>query len=76
MRGRLFGSGCPPLEAYRAFLLTFCESFNGRLRDECLNVYESESIEHVRGKLESRRVDYNESRPHGALGNLIPSDFA
>ena len=53
-----------------------CESFNGRLRDECLNVHEFESIEHVRQRLESWRIDYNESRPHGALGHLTPSEYA
>jgi putative transposase len=53
-----------------------CESFNGRLRDECLNVHEFESIEHARDKLDAWRVDYNESRPHGALGNLTPSEYA
>jgi putative transposase len=53
-----------------------CESFNGRLRDECLNVHEFESIEHVRQRLESWRIDYNENRPHGALGHLTPSEYA
>ncbi len=53
-----------------------CESFNGRLRDECLNVHEFESIEHARHKLDAWRLDYNESRPHGALGNLAPSEYA
>ena len=53
-----------------------CESFNGRLRDECLNVHEFESIEHVRQRLDAWRIDYNESRPHGALGHLTPSEYA
>ena len=53
-----------------------CESFNGRLRDECLNVNEFESIDHAREKIEAWRVDYNEQRPHGALGHLTPSEFA
>ena len=44
-----------------------CESFNGRLRDECLNVNEFESIDHARQKIEAWRIDYNEQRPHGAL---------
>ena len=52
-----------------------CESFNGRLRDECLNVNEFESIDHARHKIEAWRVDYNEQRPHGALGHLTPSEF-
>jgi putative transposase len=53
-----------------------CESFNGRLRDECLNVHEFESMEHAKQKLEAWRIDYNECRPHGALGHLTPSEYA
>lgn len=47
-----------------------------RLRDECLNVNEFESIEQAREKIEAWRVDYNEQRPHGALGHLTPSEYA
>ena len=53
-----------------------CESFNGRLRDECLNVNEFVSIEQARQKIEAWRVDYDERRPHGALGHLTPSEYA
>ena len=53
-----------------------CESFNGRLRDECLNVNEFDSIEHARAVIERWRQDYNEHRPHGALGRLTPSEYA
>ena len=53
-----------------------CESFNGRLRDECLNVNEFESIDQARQKIEAWRIDYNEQRPHGALGHLTPSEYA
>ena len=53
-----------------------CESFNGRLRDECLNVNEFTSIDHARQKIEAWRIDYNEHRPHGALGHLTPSEYA
>ena len=52
------------------------ESFNGRLRDECLNVNEFVSIEDVRRRIEAWRLDYNHRRPHGSLGNLTPSEFA
>lgn len=54
----------------------FIESFNGRLRDECLNVNEFLSIEDARGRIEAWRQDYNDYRPHGALGRLTPSEFA
>ena len=53
-----------------------CESFSGRLRDECLNVNEFESIEQARQTIEAWRIDYNEHRPHGALGHLTPSEYA
>lgn len=53
----------------------FIESFNGRLRDECLNVNEFATLDHVRGVLTAWRDDYNHRRPHGSLGNLTPSEF-
>jgi putative transposase len=53
-----------------------CESFNGRLRDECLNVNEFVSIAHAKQVIEAWRKDYNEHRPHGSLGNLTPDEYA
>jgi len=52
------------------------ESFNGRLRDECLNVHQFTSIDDARTKIEAWRVDYNEQRPHSSLGHLTPNEFA
>jgi putative transposase len=54
----------------------FIESFNGRLRDECLNVYSFVSIAHAQELIEGWRRDYNDRRPHGALGHLTPSEYA
>lgn len=54
----------------------FIESFNGRLRDECLNTHLFWSIEDARKKLEEWRMDYNAVRPHSALANLPPAAFA
>ena len=54
----------------------FIESFNGRLRDECLNVHLFWSIQDAQEKLEQWRVDYNTRRPHGSLGDLPPAEFA
>jgi putative transposase len=54
----------------------FIESFNGRLRDECLNVNEFVSLEHARATLQSWREDYNHWRPHSSLGHLTPSEYA
>ena len=52
------------------------ESFNGRLRDECLNVTEFTSVDHARATLRAWQDDYNHQRPHGSLGHLTPSEFA
>jgi len=51
------------------------ESFNGRLRDECLNVNEFATLDHVKEILRAWRHDYNHCRPHGSLGNLTPSEY-
>jgi putative transposase len=53
----------------------FIESFNGRLRDECLNVHQFESLADARAKIEAWRLDYNQHRPHSSLGNLTPMEF-
>jgi putative transposase len=52
------------------------ESFNGRLRDEFLNVHEFVTMHDVREKLKAWQDDYNHQRPHGSLGHLTPSEFA
>jgi putative transposase len=54
----------------------FIESFNGSLRDECLNVHWFESMEEAEARIEAWRVDYNESRPHQALQEKTPAEFA
>jgi putative transposase len=53
----------------------FIESFNGSLRDECLNVHWFETLEDARAKIEFWRRDYNGSRPHQALKELAPAEF-
>lgn len=53
----------------------FIESFNGSLRDECLNVHWFLSLDDAREKIENWRIDYNEFRPHSSLGDLTPSEF-
>ena len=54
----------------------FIESFNGRLRDKCLNVNWFLSLADARDKIEGWRRDYNECRPHTALGWKTPQGFA
>jgi putative transposase len=53
----------------------YVESFNGRLRDEFLNVETFFDLSDVREKLERWRQDYNQVRPHSALGDLAPEEF-
>ena len=52
------------------------ESFNGRLRDECLNSGWFESIDDARQVLQDWRRDYDPVRPHSSLGDLPPAAFA
>ena len=54
----------------------FIESFNGSLRDECLNTHWFLSLEDAREKIESWRRDYNHFRPHSSLENSPPALFA
>jgi putative transposase len=54
----------------------FIEAFNSRLRQECLNTSWFLSMADARQRIDSWRVDYNDHRPHSALGNLTPSAFA
>jgi putative transposase len=53
----------------------YIESFNGRLRDECLNEHWFTSLDHARRAIENWRLDYNRERPHSSLGNLSPEEF-
>lgn len=54
----------------------FIESFNGKLRDECLNEHWFHSIEHAKVILREWRQDYNEHRPHSMLGYKTPAEMA
>jgi putative transposase len=54
----------------------YVETFNGSLRDECLNVHWFESIDDARAIIEAWRQDYNENRPHMALNDLAPQAYA
>jgi putative transposase len=54
----------------------YVESFNGRLRDECLNANWFTSLSDARRKIEAWRVDYNQERPHSSLDYLPPAEFA
>lgn len=66
---RLIEPGKPNQNAY-------VESFNGRLRDECLNEHWFTSLAHARTVIEAWRREYNEERPKKSLGGLTPSQYA
>ena len=51
------------------------ESFNGRLRDECLNVEWFRNLREAGAVIESWRRQYNEARPHSSLDYRTPSEF-
>lgn len=53
----------------------FVESFNGRMRDECLNEHWFLDLPHARTAIEDWRTDYNEVRPHSALGDRTPTEY-
>jgi putative transposase len=54
----------------------FVESFNGRLRDECLNEHLFANLAQARRIIEEWRIDYNTNRPHTSLNGLTPTEFA
>ena len=54
----------------------FIESFNGRVRDELLNVEEFTSLLDAQIVIEAWRVEYNTYRPHSALEDLTPAEYA
>jgi putative transposase len=54
----------------------FIESFNGSLRDECLNLHWFVSLDTARRTIERWRIDYNQVRPHSSLGERTPEEFA
>ena len=53
----------------------FIESFNGKMRDECLNEHWFGTLVEARQTIEAWRRDYNEVRPHSSLGNRTPIEF-
>ena len=70
MRGR------PGIEPGSPWENPFIESFNGSLRDECLNMELFVSLSEAREVVENWRRDYNDLRPHSSLGYKTPSEFA
>lgn len=54
----------------------FIESFNGRVRQECLNQHWFLNLADACDKVEAWRIDYNQVRPHSSLGGRTPQEFA
>ncbi len=53
----------------------FIESFNGRVRHECLNQHYFVTLQEAKSIIENWRVEYNTFRPHGSLNGLTPEEF-
>ena len=75
LREWLAGLGTRPLyiEPGSPWENGYCESFNGKLRDECLNQEIFYSLKEARIVIEQRRRHYNEIRPHSSLGYRPPA---
>lgn len=54
----------------------FVESFNGRMRDECLNEHLFDCLRHARNLIAAWRTDFNHHRPHTSLAGLTPAEYA
>ena len=54
----------------------FIESFNGRMRDECLNEHLFDSLRHARNLVAAWRNDFNHHRPHSSLAGMTPTEYA
>ena len=69
------GVGLRFIEPGKPMQNAFVESFQGRLRDECLNRHWFVSLPDARHTIEAWRQDYNRVRPHSALGYRPPQEF-
>jgi putative transposase len=73
---RFSGSGSVYIEPGSPWENPFIESFNGKLRDELLNVEAFETLLEAQVLAEDFRIEYNTYRPHSSLGGLTPFEFA
>lgn len=72
---RLSGTGTIYIEPGSPWENPFVESFNGRARDELLNIEEFATLGEARVIVEAWRMEYNTYRPHSSLGGLTPVEF-
>lgn len=73
---RLTGLGTVYIEPGSPWENPWIESFNGRARDELLNIEEFGSLTEARIVIEDWRNEYNTWRPHSSLGGLTPAEYA
>ena len=73
---RFNGAGSLFIDPGSPWQNAWCESFNGRLRDELLNQCQFATLLEAKVLLEDWRTEYNHDRPHSALGMLSPVEFA
>ena len=73
---RLAGTATAYIEPGSPWENPFVESFNGRVRDELLNVEEFGSLFEAEVLVESWRIEYNTYRPHSSLAGLTPAEYA
>jgi putative transposase len=73
---KLVGIGTLYIEPGSPWENGYCESFNGKLRDECLNGEIFYSLKEAQTVIERWRVEYNTRRPHSALGYRPPAPAA
>ena len=73
---RIFGTITSYIEPGSPWENPCIESFNGRLRDECLNVEDFLGLLDARVVIEDWQIEYNSYRPHSALDGLTPDEFA
>jgi putative transposase len=73
---RLSGAQTSYIEPDAPWENPYVESFNGRVRDELLNLEEFTSLTLAQVVVEAWRIEYNTYRPHSALGGLTPAEYA
>lgn len=73
---RLAGARTQFIEPGSPWQNPFIESFNGRVRDELLNVGEFATLTVAQVVVDAWRTEYNSYRPHSALGGRTPAEYA
>jgi len=78
LKGWLVKAGCKTIyiEPGSPWENSYIESFNGKLRDECLNMETFRNVAEARTVVENWRCEYNEFRPHSSLGYMTPAEFS